>query len=105
MEKAQVAFMIVAPKLPQGLEKIELPHNNIEDEFTLSAGIVADCSLENQRAEQTVIKQIIFQNVVFRECSFQRIELIDVRFEDCDLSNTDLVKRSSIGWSLSIARW
>lgn len=52
-------------------------------------GMIVDCVIEDQEANKVTFDKIIFKNVTFTESTLTGVELTDVIFEQCDLSNVD----------------
>ena len=90
MKANKKEYKVVSPKIPDGLDEICLSDNSIKDEDSFSMSIVSDCIIDNQMAKQIRCRHMIFNKVTFVEVSFEGIDLTDVRFENCDLSNVDL---------------
>ena len=94
MENSKIKTKVLRPKLNNNLDQIELYRENITDEADFSFAIVSDCSLEKLDANKIAFKQVIFKNVIFNEIVFRCIDLVDIRFENCDLSNVDFSEGS-----------
>ncbi|WP_342564648.1 pentapeptide repeat-containing protein [Paenibacillus sp. FSL R7-0345] len=50
---------------------------------------ISDIQLEYQEAEKVSFDKVLFKNVTISESTLRAIELTDVVFENCDLSNVD----------------
>ncbi len=80
----------------------EVDQNNIElspmmivDEGNIALGTISDCDLEDVTGERMVFRLVKFKNVnLHRNVMLKHIELMDVRFENCDLSNVDFGEAS-----------
>lgn len=81
---------IEAPKIPEGLESIDVPDYEWSDEHEISDSIIKDCNINNQSAYKPCFDRVVFNNVVFRGTMLRKAEFTDVSFENCDLSNIDL---------------
>ncbi len=59
-----------------------------------------DCTICGEDIERLCVEKTVFRNVVFIDVSFRHIELTDVIFEKCDLSNADfsgaVIHRTSV---------
>jgi uncharacterized protein YjbI with pentapeptide repeats len=90
MQKLNNNWKILSPIIPEGLNNLNICNSYIEDDDYFNMGIISDCSFDNQKAEHVSFEQIIFKNVIFNEISFKFLELTDVKFINCELSNIDL---------------
>ena len=90
MEEIKVNYKILAPRIPKDLDEFQQLNNTIKDHDYFSDAMIFDCSSENQRAEHVSLNGMIFRNVTFTAAAFEFLDLIDVRFENCDLSNANL---------------
>jgi uncharacterized protein YjbI with pentapeptide repeats len=59
----------------------------LTDRCSFADTIVSDRSYTGQEAERVIADRVCFRNVDFSGTILPRMELIDVRFEACDLSN------------------
>ncbi|RTE08902.1 pentapeptide repeat-containing protein [Paenibacillus whitsoniae] len=80
---------IEQPKLPADMPPLVLKEERMEPEDSFHTGIISQCDIDNQRAYKVAFDKIIFRNVTFSRISMKEIELTDVIFEKCDLSNVD----------------
>ena len=76
------------PRLSMAEHSMTLPAE-ITDRTFFEFGIIENCTIEQQEAHRVRFDQVIFRNVVFTDTALAGIELTDVRFEHCDLSNVD----------------
>jgi uncharacterized protein YjbI with pentapeptide repeats len=90
MEYKKENLKILTPNIPKDLEVLYLSDITIQREDDFTSGIVNNCVIENQDADHVAFKQVVFKNVTFKAGAFRGIDLTDVRFENCDLSNVDL---------------
>jgi uncharacterized protein YjbI with pentapeptide repeats len=75
------------PKLPVDLPELELNFELIQNHDHFESGIVHDCIIEGLQASKVSVDRVLFHNVTFTETSLRAVELTDVLFEKCDLSN------------------
>lgn len=71
------------------LEPLVPAEERIVDEAIFSSVRICDAAFEPKEAECLTFKQTIFQKVLFNETVWRHIDLMNVRFEDCDLANVD----------------
>src|SRR5262245_52784863 len=78
-------------KILQPIIPNELMPMNFEDrdDTYVSVALISDCSIVGEEIERLKFEQVVFQNVTFIDVSFRYVELIDVIFERCDLSNSN----------------
>ena len=90
MEDKKLRSEILSPNLPNKLETLSVSDKIIQSEDSFTMGIISNELVENQTADHVSFKKVLFKNVTFNKVSFRYMDLIDVRFENCDLSNMDL---------------
>lgn len=78
---------IEPPKIPSELAIIKIM--DVDSNGSFDMGTIQDCVIENLEANKTIFDQIIFKNVTFTETALTGVELTDVIFEKCDLSNVN----------------
>lgn len=86
-EKKAEKPKILPPKIPLQLEKIDLSQEQLENDFIYSLGSICDCTLGNGSAEHGTFEKMTMRNVNFENSSLPFLELTDVVFENCNLSN------------------
>lgn len=81
---------IEAPKIPDNLSvwSHEVLSLQPKDDFRL--GSISDVTLEYQEAAKVSFEKVMFKNVTVTDSSLIGIELTDVIFDKCDLSNVCL---------------
>ncbi|HAK44291.1 MAG TPA: hypothetical protein DCM59_18395 [Clostridium sp.] len=89
-KKNQRDNKVLSPKITSINEEIYFLERNINDEDCFSNIMVLDFDMSNEGASHVEVSEAIFKNMNFRDVKFPHIELIDVRFENCDLSNSNL---------------
>jgi len=90
LEDKKLRFEILSPNLPNELDSISIFDKSIQSEDTFNRGIISNGLVENQTADHVSFNKVIFKNVIFNNVLFKYLDLVDVRFENCDLSNMDL---------------
>lgn len=85
------------PKLAPSLETIQFPNDKIQDEDIFAEGTVYDTVIKNKTAEHVSFKNLEFKNVIFDTVSFRYLDVTDVRFVNCDLSNRNVLFDSCHG--------
>lgn len=82
-------FKIDSPKIADSdsLPPVQIYSLQTKDE--ISCCTISDTVIDNQKADKVSFDQVIFKNVTIIESSLTGIELIDVIFDSCDLSNVD----------------
>ena len=83
MKKGIVSSKFQEPKL-KNLEPKKISDSDTLE--NLSYGIYQDSRIHRDFQEEE-IDSVIFQNIHFQDCTFERVEWIDVLFDNCDLSN------------------
>tara|TARA_B100000965_G_scaffold345281_1_gene315967 strand:+ start:105 stop:761 length:657 start_codon:yes stop_codon:yes gene_type:complete len=89
MNSKQVQLKVMKPKLINGIERKSIDIIDIEDEDIFKDVYVSDCTIENEAARHVSFNGVVFKNVNFKELELSSLDLTDVRFEDCDLSNVN----------------
>src|SRR6476620_2483556 len=77
---------IQQPKIPSSLTPLDF--NDREDSY-INMAIISDCSISQEEIEKLIFEEVVFKNVTFLDGSFRFIQLTDVIFDRCDLSNVD----------------
>jgi len=90
MEEIKNNYKILAPRISNDLEEFQELNNTIKDNDYFCDTIISDCSSENQKAKHVNLNGVVFKNVTFIEAAFEFLDLIDVSFVNCDLSNANL---------------
>lgn len=82
-------FKIISPKITDAdlLLPKQIPSLRTKDEISYCS--ISDTIIEQQDAHKVSFDQVIFKNVTITESSLPGIELMDVIFDHCDLSNVD----------------
>ncbi|MBM6861196.1 pentapeptide repeat-containing protein [Clostridium saudiense] len=75
------------PKFIDDLEEIEDIYDEVIYVEKIQNKIIEDREIVEKNDIGITIDSCILKNVVFKECDFARIDLLDSRFENCDLSN------------------
>src|SRR6478735_6495827 len=81
---------IELPKIPVHLEKINFQDIYYEEDPQLLNGAVIDTEIHDERLDRAVFSKVIFKNVTFLNADFNKIDMMDVIFENCNLSNSRL---------------
>ncbi|MEK5082652.1 pentapeptide repeat-containing protein [Bacillus sp. FSL H8-0515] len=91
--------VIQKPHIPENLQTADFHETAAQDEV-ISMHLFEDCTICGEDIERLCVEKTIFRNVVFIDVSFRHIELTDVIFEKCGLSNADfsgaVVHRTSV---------
>ncbi|AEP86050.1 pentapeptide repeat-containing protein [Bacillus spizizenii] len=91
--------VIQKPHIPENLQTADF-HETVTQDDVVSMHLFADCTICDEDIERLCVENTIFRNVVFIDVSFRHIELTDVIFEKCDLSNADfsgaVIHRTSV---------
>ncbi|WLD94599.1 pentapeptide repeat-containing protein [Alkalihalobacillus sp. AL-G] len=83
-----MTLKITNPKIPSELDSIDLKEKlQYEQHFNMC--IIRDCEINGETIEKLCFENVVFKNVTFYDVSFRFLELTDVMFEKCDLSNVD----------------
>lgn len=92
-------IVIQKPHIPENLQTADF-HETVTQNDVVSMHLFADCTICGEDIERLCVEKTIFRNVVFIDVSFRHIELTDVIFEKCDLSNADfsgaVIHRTSV---------
>jgi len=83
---------ILGPRISPGVEYNKENIRNIDDEDTFSEICMSDAFLESQDAEYVRITGSLFRNVEMNEVVLNSLDLVDVRFVNCDLSGCRFTK-------------
>ena len=83
-------FQLISPKISPNLDKANFQDIFYEEEPYLTNCKITDTVIAHEDIERLIVSNVIFKNVTFIDCTFQKIDLTDVIFENCDLSNTNL---------------
>ncbi|MGN7455943.1 pentapeptide repeat-containing protein [Paenibacillus pasadenensis] len=89
MSETRKRLKLEAPRLPAELERLSLPARlGTRDAF--EHGLVEGERLEELDADKVVFDGVVFRGVTFDSAKLRSLELTDVLFDRCDLSNADL---------------
>ena len=80
-------YGLEAPKLPKVLD--EIPYKDLQSDDFFEMGMFKDTMIENRKATKVTFDNFRFESVTMTETSLHFLELTDVIFERCDLSNLD----------------
>lgn len=80
---------IESPKINELTPLSALQVDSLMSKEEYSSCLISDCLIEYQEAERVSFDKVMFKNVTITESSLGGIELTDVIFENCDLSNVD----------------
>ena len=78
---------IQKPKMPISLNNCDDAINEILDYEKLEEALVENTTIDGIENLSVSLNLCIFINVVFEYCDFRRIDMTDIIFENCDLSN------------------
>ena len=73
------------PKFIDDFEEIEDIYDEMIYEEKIQNKIIEDRDIRVKNDVGITIDSCIFRNVAFEDCDFTRIDLLDSRFENCDL--------------------
>jgi len=65
-----------------------------DEDQLLNNALIADQQVTAQTSEHPIIEQCQFENTIFTHNQFFRVEVTDVIFKNCDLSNCQFEKSS-----------
>ncbi|WP_151733025.1 pentapeptide repeat-containing protein ['Paenibacillus yunnanensis' Narsing Rao et al. 2020] len=82
-------FKIDPPKINERTLSQPRTLHSLADREEVTNCIVSDCLIEYQEATRVACDKVIFRNVTIAESALPSIELTDVIFENCDLSNVN----------------
>ena len=77
------------PNLSRVSDALDFSNQTITDEAIFREVVISNCSVEGQVAEGIVFESVQHNNVKLREAIFERIEMNDLRLQNCDLANMD----------------
>ena len=80
---------VAKPKLMRFMEEINSEAIDIEDEYEMNNISFSDCEIRTKTADKLKVDGVIFSKMDFKDIFLKSLELTDVRFENCDLSNAD----------------
>ncbi|MCM3748624.1 pentapeptide repeat-containing protein [Paenibacillus pasadenensis] len=89
MSEGRKRLKLETPRLPGELSELTLPAAFGTREM-FESGLVEEQRIEELEASRVVFDGVKFRHVTFSSVKLQEIELTDVVFEKCDLSNVDL---------------
>ncbi|MDQ1235850.1 uncharacterized protein YjbI with pentapeptide repeats [Paenibacillus sp. SORGH_AS306] len=78
---------IEAPKIPQHLETLHEPLYTLQSKDEFSHARIEHFTIDRQEAQRVSFDKTIFEHVDMIESHLAEIELTDVIFDQCDLSN------------------
>ncbi|MBY0014427.1 pentapeptide repeat-containing protein [Paenibacillus typhae] len=88
-DKAEKIDKIETPKITDAALLPLQPIDALQTKEEYSRCQISDIQLEYQEAEKVSFDKVLFKNVIISESSLRAIELTDVIFENCDLSNVN----------------
>jgi uncharacterized protein YjbI with pentapeptide repeats len=78
---------VLKPRLIKGIEKRTLEIDLLEEEDVISEGYISDYTFDIEEAYKISFEGVVFERVDFNGMRIDSLELTDVRFINCDLSN------------------
>jgi uncharacterized protein YjbI with pentapeptide repeats len=84
---------IAPPQLPK--RATAMPLVAIEDQETYENLLIGECELGDQAAEFVTFEATHFKQVMMQRAQLRSLRLVDVRFEACDLSESEWERISS----------
>jgi len=82
------------PKIIDNLEEVEDVIGEIHSENILSNKVIENVSISGLEDIRVSFDKCIFRNVTFDYCDLRKIDMMDVVFENCNLSNISFSKGS-----------
>jgi len=87
MAKKDAEKQPIGPNLPSQLSLAQT--SRFDDEECVELSLIQDCAMEEQTADNIVVSQVMFKNVVFTGVRWPNAKITDTVFEQSDLSNAD----------------
>jgi len=81
---------IDVPNIPDNLSDLTHAIMSLQSKDDYRLGVVSDTVIDNQDAKRVSFEKTMFKNVTVMESSLIGVELTDVVFDKCDLSNVCL---------------
>ncbi|GEK33557.1 pentapeptide repeat-containing protein [Kurthia sibirica] len=85
---------IDTPKVHNDLELRSFQDILLEEDAELAHCLIKDALFENERLERPRLSNMIIKGSSFVQSDFEGIDVVDTRFENCDLSNVNMSKSS-----------
>ena len=82
----KIDFPKVAPDLEVSAFQDVFEH----EDPSLDRCLIVEAEFENESMERINLDQVVFKNCKFMKTTFNHFDALDVRFENCDLSNVNL---------------
>lgn len=87
--RVKIIFNIEAPRVADNVPKINFEDIYYEEDPSLQDGIIENAFIVDEKIEQMRLLRLIINSTRFLQSSFEKADIMDVRFENCDLSNTN----------------
>ena len=78
------------PKIAPDFEQLAFQEIFKQEDPSLDRCQIIDDEFEHESMERINLDQVIFKNCKFMKTTFNHFDALDVRFENCDLSNVNL---------------